>query len=84
MYNHNPADNHDCGGTILSATDYDYCQRCHAFLYDCDADGTFPTGTHDGRNTEAADSMETRSPDADEVAEAAWDKEHADASTDEE
>jgi len=77
-FNHNPASLHDCGGTILSATDHDYCERCHAFLYD-DDDDTFPTGTHGGRNVEACDNMETRSPDSDADAEAAFDVEHPDA-----
>lgn len=38
---------HDCGGTILTAPDHDYCDTCRAFRYH-DAAEAFPTGCCDG------------------------------------
>jgi hypothetical protein len=52
-----------CGGTILTATDHYYCDRCGAYQYH-DVDDDFPTGRDPVSNREAWDSGEDRSPDA--------------------
>ena len=70
------APTHNCGGTILGTIEHIYCDRCDAFVHADDGHIyplNMPTGTHQGRNQDASDSRETRSPDADADAEAAWD-----------
>lgn len=57
-----------CGGTVLLATHdnmfYDYCARCRAFAFDGE---DFPKGgVYEGRNRQAWDDGDERSPDPDE------------------
>ena len=63
MSQHNPTTVHNCGGTILSGPDHDYCDTCEAFQYDNVTTEGFPDGNDLLANRASRDRGDDHSPD---------------------